>query len=386
MENKQSLFELREKLSHLNINEVDTDHAAYIPESKVDKIFNSIVKIKVCNRCGTGFFMKLKIQKIMLYFLVTCHHVILEKDVDSKETIGISYGKINEEIKKEIKLNKRERFIKCFNKPVDITLIEIILEDSIPDNKFLELDGSYNDIFGFRPPDFKDYLEKDIYLAGYPADNNVNGERVVCSGKITEIKNFEFSHSLDSKSGSSGSPICLINNTKVIGIHKSGIKEYKINFGTFIGFIVKVLQEKIKIILSPRYVDNPQSKDYHLHQFQQIQIPEKIKCLDTLGKLLSIADIYAFRINKKNLKVKLFEYYEYDNYNNYSKIQLFKALKKELELFKAEYLEYCIKYKRPEIPREFIICHLHFLRSILIDSDDKRIFDNIINILNENKI
>ena len=73
---------------------------------------------------------------------------------------------------------------------------------------------------------------------------------------------------MDSKRGSSGSPICLINNSKVIGIHKSGIKEFKTNYGTFIGFIVEVLQEKIKIILAPRYVDNFQSKDYVFHDFQ----------------------------------------------------------------------------------------------------------------------
>ena len=118
MENKQSLFNLREEFSELNINEVDTNHAVYIPESKTNKIFNSITKIIMEDGTGTGFFMKLKLENKYsigvcrhfdgldtVYFLVTCEHVVQKKDVDSKETIKICYGKINEEIIKEINLN-----------------------------------------------------------------------------------------------------------------------------------------------------------------------------------------------------------------------------------------------------------------------------------------
>ena len=93
MDSKQSLFNLREKFSDLNIKEVETNHAVYIPESKVNKIFNSITKIIGKTGYGTGFFMELKINNDRRYFLVTCHHIVLKKDVDSRETIRISYGK-----------------------------------------------------------------------------------------------------------------------------------------------------------------------------------------------------------------------------------------------------------------------------------------------------
>ena len=72
-------------------------------------------------------------------------------------------------------------------------------------------------------------------MAGYPDDDQHDIERVICSGKIKEIKDFEFSHQLDTRIGSSGSPICLLDDTSIIGIHKGGIKEKKINYGTFIG-------------------------------------------------------------------------------------------------------------------------------------------------------
>ena len=79
--------------------------------------------------------MELKINNDRRYFLVTCHHIVLKKDVDSRETIRISYGKKNEEIIKDIKLNDSERYIKCFDEPVDITLKEIISKDSISRDK-----------------------------------------------------------------------------------------------------------------------------------------------------------------------------------------------------------------------------------------------------------
>ena len=89
MESKQSLFNLREQFSDLNIKQVETNHAVYIPESKVNKIFNSITKIFAKKGNGTGFFMELKIDNVHRYFLVTCHHVVLKEDVYSRETIRI---------------------------------------------------------------------------------------------------------------------------------------------------------------------------------------------------------------------------------------------------------------------------------------------------------
>ena len=62
-------------------------------------------------------------------------------------------------------------------------------------------------------------------MAGYPRDErNELNERCICSGKIKEIgigiKDFEFKHTLDTRPCSSGSPICLIENLNVVGIHK----------------------------------------------------------------------------------------------------------------------------------------------------------------------
>ena len=62
-------------------------------------------------------------------------------------------------------------------------------------------------------------------MAGYPNVLNNLGERHIPSGLINVIKNFEFEHSLDTREGSSGSPVCLVDNQLVIGIHKGGNKK-----------------------------------------------------------------------------------------------------------------------------------------------------------------
>lgn len=101
MKDKKSPFKLREMLSELNKNEVDTGQAKGIPESKIDKIFNSIAHIKINSFNGTGFFLKLEIKPSEFYFFVTCEHVISKSDVSSKDTILISYGKKMEKFKKK---------------------------------------------------------------------------------------------------------------------------------------------------------------------------------------------------------------------------------------------------------------------------------------------
>lgn len=90
-------------------------------------------------------------------------------------------------------------------------------------------------------------MKSPLYLAGFPNVLNYEGEEHICSGYITEIKSFNFSHSLDTRKGSSGSPICLIDNQNVIGIHKAGDENKSINYGTFIGVVLDKLEnENIK--------------------------------------------------------------------------------------------------------------------------------------------
>ena len=89
------------------------------------------------------------------------------------------------------------------------------------------------------------YKDKNLYLVGYPYSEGNRRERSISSGKIKSINinNIGFTHSLDTRPGSSGSPICLIDNKCVIDIHRQGDKIKPINYGTFIGYIIDELEK-----------------------------------------------------------------------------------------------------------------------------------------------
>jgi len=231
--------------SRERIIEKSTNHAAPIPESCSDKLYNSIVRINFTldgNNFinGTGFFIKIRLKEKIYQFLITCNHIINESIVMEKMVVKLYYGKINKEIKLEIKLDRNERYIKCLDKPVDVTLVEIIEKDNIKEDKFLMPDLNYKNGYNI-------YINDNFYLAGYPQNNSNENERSISSGKIINIlDNLEFEHSLDTGHGNSGSPICLRSNLLVVGIHKQGHTTRPINYGTFLGYILDILEKEEK--------------------------------------------------------------------------------------------------------------------------------------------
>ena len=126
-----------------------------------------------------------------------------------------------------------------------MTLIEIIAEDKIPENTFLYPDLNYKD-------GYDSYKDNFFYLAGYPNNGSLIYESYISSGKIIEIGNYEFKHTMDTRFISSGSPICT-RDANVIGIHKKGDNSKNINFGIFLGLVIdkletEFIQEKEKIL------------------------------------------------------------------------------------------------------------------------------------------
>ena len=117
----------------------------------------------------------------------------------------------------------------------DIILLEIIENDNILEDKYLDPDLNYDN-------GFKTYENKNFYLAWYPRNSNFN-ERLISSGRITKIIDNKFEHILDSNFCSPGAPICN-NNCDVIGIHTSENKMENVNYGTFIGKIIDTLNNK----------------------------------------------------------------------------------------------------------------------------------------------
>ena len=127
-----------------------------------------------------------------------------------------------------------KRFIKCLERPTDITIIEIIDSDKIlKDVNFLTYDLNY--LSGYEQ-----YAESDIIILQHP----LGQETQIGIGKILNIKYFEFEHSIETDSCSSGSPVILIGNSKVVGIHKQMNKRNNNGIGTFIGEIFNEIKKR----------------------------------------------------------------------------------------------------------------------------------------------
>ena len=190
----------------------------------VDKIKNSICKIKIhINnkiKFGTGFFIIYQERK----FLITCFHVI---------NLEVKEFEIEIWNKKTKMIELKNRYFNFIERLIDITVIEINNNDDfIEDIEFLDYDLNY--LKGYSQ-----YKNIEVFSLGYP-----NGEKLKSdSGIIKEIDGPEFYHNINTQTGSSGSPIILFTTLKVIGVHKQGIIELNLNVGTFIGEILNAIGE-----------------------------------------------------------------------------------------------------------------------------------------------
>ena len=197
---------------------------------------NCVVRIIISNKSmGTGFFIKFESNNKYYYYLMTCHHVIKDEYIKSKETIIIINKNFN-----EIKMNLDGRFIKNFEDlNIDIIIIEIKEEDGINKNFFLNPDMSYKS-------GYNQFINKNVYILQYPSYRPFSYSKNII--KSIDLEENEFTHLASTEHGSSGSPIFLENHETVLGIHTSGYEgnnEIE-NYGIFIGPLVEFFKKNIK--------------------------------------------------------------------------------------------------------------------------------------------
>ncbi len=226
-------------IKHLQKNEADTSHAKKMPLNTLVRLSNCICRIKFGPKIGTGFFLKLMDGKNILHFLVSNEHIIEQQYINMKSELHFFTEK-----GKHYYLPYRyySKIIRCFPKPTDITIVPIadFVINKVKDIDFLEMDLSWLNNRGFIQ-----YLGEDVYCLQHP--NNASTH--IAMGKILKIfDSAEFVHSVDTDSGSSGSPIILCSNNKVVGIHKSGCEVNYTNLGTFIfKFLVDIIKQNPKL-------------------------------------------------------------------------------------------------------------------------------------------
>ena len=214
--------------------------------SNIMKVAKGTVKIELDNDKGvaSGFFLKLERNNKEFYCLMTNAHVITKKMITNQEKIKIKYDNETKEI--NLELNEKERIIFCFMAlGIDITIIEIIPKDGIKDKTYFLNPNTDNN--------YEEFIGKNIQIIQFPDGKKLSKSEQKITERFTKI-DYMFYHNASTIEGSSGSPIILKDDDKVLGIHKGGIRGKKKNVGIFIGIILDDIKE---------YKRNGEGKDYY---------------------------------------------------------------------------------------------------------------------------
>ena len=228
------------------------DDSAIINEKKIKGENLSFSKIKIIkekgessiceiikdNGYGSGFFCKIKYEKKEeINCLITNNHVITRYMLLNKDNIEI---KLKNEIKK-ISLNKYRRL--WTDEKIDFTCIEIIEEDKMIEMiKPFEIDDNcYIKEFDNK----EEYKKRGIVLPSIGSTKEIE----LGQGIIYNIKNNKdmFVHDCNTEAGFSGGPILLINNLKIIGIHKGYESKINKNIGIYLKEIINNIKREKEI-------------------------------------------------------------------------------------------------------------------------------------------
>ena len=216
---------------------------------------------------GTGFFCKIPFpdDKNLLTVLITNHHIINEDYINTKKKITVSLykDKNGKEENKTIYTKDKKTFS---NKDYDITIIEI-KQDKEDIKDFLTLDiNLMNDNCE------NTYVGKSLYILGYPKSKQIKVSYGSLKNKL-EDKEYEFNHLCSTERGSSGSPILLSENNKVIGIHtKASFPDRNYNVGSFLKPAIIDLYNKYK-----KKETNNDSNNIHKNKNNEISKNKKFQ-------------------------------------------------------------------------------------------------------------
>ena len=256
---------------------------------------------------GTGFFCNISSKNIKA--LITNNHILDQYFLENEKKLKYIIETENKKLEKEINL-EIDRY-KYTDIDLDFTLIEILPEDNIV--KFLEIDDYINS---------KDYQKENIFSIQYPKGKELK----ISMGEYLYKEEIYFSYSIGTESGTSGSPIILYDNMKIIGLHKGtkvnyGNMKNKINIGIPFNYLINKINfikciYNIKDVRNDIYLINNKiytsDKTYEINK----EIESKMK-ININGKINPII------INTKLNKTGKFIYYFTSNETIENLSQLF---------------------------------------------------------------
>ena len=126
---------------------------------------------------------------------------------------------------------------------------------------------------------------KSIYILHYPHQKNI----VVSYGPPPKFDDYHIKHECSTDYGSSGSPILLIDNQKLIGVHCGGFKDIKnkCNAGTLIINALidfQKMNNNNNIIKEEKKIYDKNNKNNQFKEIKKINDDKEIKLKDTLKK------------------------------------------------------------------------------------------------------
>ncbi len=191
---------------------------------------------------GSGIFCKIQYFNKKIKVLLTNNHILNEDSIKKGNKIEFVY----EEYNKIIEINNK-RF--CKSSPIyDFTCIEILDEDNIEDfYEIEEINKDYN------------YKERPIAIVQYPGE----GKMEIKTGHLVEIINYIIRYKVSTENGSYGSPIILLSNYKIIGIHQSYDEEKDLNIGIYIENIIQCIN-KNEILFKFNIRENDLNKEIQI--------------------------------------------------------------------------------------------------------------------------
>ena len=191
----------------------------------LEQMKKCICKIENKNGNGTGFLCYIPYNNTKIEVMITNNHIINEDIIKNNKIIQISINDNKE--KKRINIEKRNIYTSV---KYDTTIIPINSnEDKI--YNYLDIDEEIFD-------ENINIFNKSIYILQYPK-NKINDEQkaAVSYGILKNIQDeYNIVHFCCTDNGSSGSPILLLSNKKIIGIHKESVNKYNYNRGTYLKY------------------------------------------------------------------------------------------------------------------------------------------------------
>lgn len=203
------------------------NHSYPIKQSVLDKIKEQMNK-NLClihmknNATGSGFLCLIPFpdQLNRLPVLITNNHVLKNDDISIGKTINFSIKNIEYSIMiyASRKVYTSEKY--------DTTIIQILPEkDKL--KEFLEIDENNNENDQY-------YAKKEVYIIQHPQGT----ESSYSAAKTGGVDEFNIQHFCSTDFGSSGSPVILISNQKVIAVHKERTNR-NFNLATLISYPIK---------------------------------------------------------------------------------------------------------------------------------------------------